>query len=115
MLSAQAPSGAPLYEVVACDAFTSETKLSHLARVMALPEEPHCSDLPPLLIVNFMIPNYTPSGTMAWSEIECLFWKGPSSPPAPPRGARLVARGGVRSHGEKPAHRAPTRCLGCLR
>ena len=115
MLSAQAPSGAPLYEVVACDAFTSETKLSHLARVMALPEEPHCSDLPPLLIVNFMIPNYTPSGTMAWSEIECPFWQGPSSPPAPPRGGRLVARGGVHSHGEKPAHRAPTRCLGCLR
>jgi len=61
----KAPSGAPLYDVVACDAFTSETKLSHLARVMALPEEPHCSDLPPLLIINFMIPNYTPSGMMA--------------------------------------------------
>ena len=64
----QAPSGAPLYEVVACDAFTSETKLSHLARVMALPDEPHCSDLPPLLIVNFMIPNYAPSGMMATAK-----------------------------------------------
>ena len=63
--SSQAASAAPLYEVVACDAFTSETKLSHLARVMALPDETHCSDLPPLLIINFMIPNYTPSGTMA--------------------------------------------------
>ena len=63
--SSQAASAAPLYEVVACDAFTSETKLSHLARVMALPDEPHCSDLPPLLIINFMIPNYTPSGTTA--------------------------------------------------
>ena len=113
MLSAQAPSGAPLYEVVACDAFTSETKLSHLARVMALPEEPHCSDLPPLLIVNFMIPNYTPSGTVAWSE--CPLWQGASSPPAPPRGARLVARGSVHSQGEKPAHRAPTHCPGCSR
>lgn len=64
----KAPSGAPLYEVVACDAFTSETKLSHLARVMALPDEPSCSDLPPLLIVNFMIPNYPPSGLLATAK-----------------------------------------------
>ena len=61
----KSPSGPPLYEVVACDAFTSETKLLHLARVMALPEEPSCSDVPPLLIVNFMVPNYQPSGMMA--------------------------------------------------
>jgi len=61
----KAPSGAPLYDVVACDAFTSEMKLRHLARVAALPDEPSCSDVPPLLIINFMIPNYPPSGLMS--------------------------------------------------
>lgn len=64
----KAPSGAPLYDAIACDAFTSETKLPHLARVMALPDEPSCSDVPPLLIINFMIPNYPPSGGMLTSK-----------------------------------------------
>lgn len=55
----------PLYDVVACDSFNTEQKLTHLGRVAALPDEPSCSDVPPLLIINFMLPNYAPSSMMA--------------------------------------------------
>lgn len=70
----KAPSAAPLYDVVACDAYQSDQKLSHVGRVAALPEEPSVSDLPPLLVINFMIPNYPPSGLMAPKRVDGPGW-----------------------------------------
>lgn len=70
----KAPSGFPLYDVVACDTYQSDTKLSHVGRVTTLPEEPSVSDMPPLLIINFMIPNYPPSGMMTAKRVDGPGW-----------------------------------------
>jgi hypothetical protein len=65
------PSAPSIYEVVAVDAYSTEQKLPHLGRVLALPDDPPddlaAADLglPPYLLVNFMIPSYAPSSMMA--------------------------------------------------
>lgn len=61
------PSGPALYEVYGVDAYSSAQKLPHVGRVMQLPEpDPNAAalGLPSILIINFMIPNYPPSGLM---------------------------------------------------
>ena len=63
------PSGPSLYEIFAVDAYTSSTKLAHIGRVAALPDDPSpppsdCG-LPPYIIINWMVPNYPPSGLLA--------------------------------------------------
>ena len=61
----KAPSASSLYEVFAVDVHSSETKLAHIGRVAALPPDPAPpprASLPPYVIINWMVPNYPPSG-----------------------------------------------------
>jgi hypothetical protein len=61
------PSGPALYEVYGIDAYSSEQKLAHVGRVIQLPEPDPAVEalgLPSLLVINFMIPNYPPSGLL---------------------------------------------------
>jgi len=68
-------SGPAIYEVIAADTYQSEQKLPHLARVTQLPEAaPSTSELPPLLIINWMIPNYPPGGLMASKRSDGPGW-----------------------------------------
>lgn len=50
------------------DTHASEQKLPHIGRVVALPDDPHpppaSSGLPPYLLINWMVPNYPPSGLL---------------------------------------------------
>ena len=63
----KAPSASSLYEVFAVDVHSSDTKLAHIGRVVALPPDPSPpprASLPSYVIINWMVPNYAPSGLM---------------------------------------------------
>ena len=62
----KAASGSSLYEVFGVATYNSERKLTHVGRVVELPVDPTAADLPlpPFLVINYMIPNYPPSGFM---------------------------------------------------
>jgi hypothetical protein len=55
-------------QVYAMDLFHSERKLPHIGRVVSLPNDPDAAlldpALPPHLIVNWLFPNYPPSGLL---------------------------------------------------
>ena len=61
------PSAPALYVVFAVDIYKSDAKLPHIGRAAALPDDPPLpagSGLPPFLIINWMVPDYAPSGML---------------------------------------------------
>ena len=64
----KAPSAPALYEVFAVDVHASERKLAHIGRVVELPTDPspppRDAGLPPYVIINWMVPDYAPSGLL---------------------------------------------------
>ena len=64
----KAPSAPALYEVFAVDVHASERKLAHIGRVVDLPADPspppRDAGLPSYVIINWMVPNYAPSGLL---------------------------------------------------
>ena len=65
----KAASGPSLYDIFAVDVHSSQTKLAHIGRAAALPADPspppRDSGIPPYVIINWMVPNYPPSGLLA--------------------------------------------------
>mmetsp|Transcript_137 Transcript_137/g.174 ORF Transcript_137/g.174 Transcript_137/m.174 type:complete len:270 (-) Transcript_137:146-955(-) len=60
----KAPSGPSLYEVFACKMVTVKKKHRNITKLLPRPQVPEvanpCLPLPPLLVVNMMVPNYGP-------------------------------------------------------
>ena len=93
------PSAQSLYEVFAIDVYSSESKLPHIGRVAMLPEDAAQSEacgLPPYVIINWMVPNYPPSGMLGPKRTNGPGWNlvlycrlsqrlrsVPTQPPAP--------------------------------
>jgi len=55
------PSERALYDVIGVDGIPTENKLFHIGRVLDLPVEEGVGGLPAYLVVNFLVPNYTPN------------------------------------------------------
>jgi len=71
-LQGQAKEGAVwscTLRVFAVDVYSSQQKLPHIGRVVALPDDaPSVGGLPPYIIINWMVPNYAPSGMLSSSR-----------------------------------------------
>jgi hypothetical protein len=66
-----------LYEVFAVDTSSSATKLPHVGRVAALPDDPGAAELglPAFLIVHAMVPQYPPPGLLGQRRSDGPSWQ----------------------------------------
>jgi len=78
-LKQKAPSGNAVYECVCCDVWSLESKRPHIASYMQLPaltteqwqsRRKDLAPIPELLIVNMMIPSYSPSGPFTKKRVD---------------------------------------------